>query len=168
MPPIPFWALTLMYWLHMLAAVTWVGSLAAISILVLPAAKRTLQPLDQLAFVTAIQGRVEGAAWFSLGLLAVTGLFQLSSNVHYDGFLATSNQWSLAMLAKHILTILMIVVSAMQTWDVMPAIRRILLRREKADRRDLDVLQRRERRLAWTNLGLAILIFGATAIARAS
>jgi len=157
-----------MYWLHMLAAVTWVGSLAAISILVLPAAKRTLQPLDQLAFVTAIQGRVEGAAWFSLGLLAVTGLFQLSSNVHYDGFLATSNQWSLAMLVKHILTILMIVVSAMQTWDVMPAIRRILLRRKKADRRDLDVLQRRERRLAWTNLGLAILIFGATAIARAS
>ncbi len=168
MPPIPFWALTLMYWLHMLAAVSWIGSLAVISILVLPAAKRTLQPIEQLAFVTAIQGRVEAAAWFSIGMLAVTGLFQMSSNPHYDGFLATSNTWSLAMLAKHILTIFMIVFSAMQTWEVMPAIRRILLQREKADRQKLAVLQRREMLLAWTNLLLGILIFGATAIARAS
>jgi uncharacterized membrane protein len=168
MPPIPFWALTLMYWLHMLAAVTWIGSLAAISILVLPTARRTLQPLEQMTFVTAIQGRVEGLAWFSVGLLAFTGLFQMSSNVHYDGFLATSNTWSLAMLAKHLLTVLMIVFSALQTWDVMPAIRRQLLKREKADHQELAALQRREIRLAWTNLVLGILVFGATAIARAS
>jgi uncharacterized membrane protein len=168
MPPIPFWALTLMYWLHMLAAVTWVGSLAAISILVLPAARRTLQPMEQLALIAAIQGKVEGVAWFSLGLLAATGLFQMSSNPHYDGFLATSNQWSLAMLTKHTLTIVMVVFSAIQSWDVMPAIRRILLRREKANRKELAVLQRREMVLAWINLGLAILVFGATAVARAS
>jgi uncharacterized membrane protein len=168
MPPIPFWALTLMYWLHMLAAVTWIGSLAAISILALPSARRSLQPLDQIAFVTAIQTRVEGLAWFSVGLLAVTGLFQMSSNPHYDGFLATSNTWSLAMLAKHILTVLMIVFSALQTWDVMPSIRRLLLKREKADLQQLAALQRREMRLAWTNLVFGILIFGATAIARAS
>lgn len=168
MPPIPFWALTVMYWLHMLAAVTWVGSLAVISILVLPAARRTLPPLEQMAMVAAIQGKVEGVAWFSMGLLAATGMFQLSSNPHYDGFLATSNQWSLAMLTKHVLTLIMIVVSAVQTWDLMPSIRRILMRREKADREELIRLQRREMILAWTNLTLGILVFGATAVARAS
>lgn len=168
MPAFPVWVLTLLYWLHMLAAVTWVGSLAAISFLVLPAAKRTLPPLEQFAIVTAIQGRVEGVAWFSVALLAATGLFQMSSNIHYDGFLATSNQWSLAMLAKHILTVVMVVVSALQTWEVMPAIRRILLRPEKADPVQLALLQRRERNLAWTNLALAILILGATALARAA
>lgn len=168
MPPIPFWALTVMYWLHMLAAVTWVSSLAAISILVLPAARRTLQPIEELAVVADIQGKVEGVAWFSMGLLAATGMFQLSSNPHYDGFLATSNQWSLAMLTKQVLTVLMIVASAIQTWEVMPAIRRILLRREKADRAELSRLQRREMILAWTNLALGILVFGATAVARAS
>ncbi len=168
MPPFPVWAPPLLYWLHMLAAVTWVGSLATISMLVLPAAKRTLPPIQQLAILTAIQGRVEGLAWFSIALLAATGLFQMSSNPHYDGFLATSNQWSLAMLAKHILTVIMVVVSALQTWDVMPAIRRILLRPDKADPAQLALLQRRERNLAWTNLTLAILILGATAVARAS
>jgi uncharacterized membrane protein len=168
MPPIPFWALTVMYWLHMLAAVTWVGSLATISILVLPAARRTLQPIEQIAFVTDIQGKVEGLAWFSLGLLAATGLFQMSSNPHYDGFLATSDQWSLAMLTKHTLTVIMVTLSAVQTWEVMPAIRRVLLRREKADRTELALLQRREMIFAWLNLALAVLIFGATAVARAS
>jgi uncharacterized membrane protein len=168
MPPIPFWALTGMYWLHMLAAVTWAGSLAVIAILVLPAARRTLLPLDQLAFVAAIQGRVEAVAWFSLSLLAATGLFQMSANPHYDGFLASSNQWSLAMLAKHVLTVVMVALSAVQTWEIMPAIRRILLRREKADARELTVLQRRELIFAWLNLALAIMIFGATAVARAS
>jgi uncharacterized membrane protein len=152
----------------MLGAVTWVGSLASIAFIVMPAAKRTLQPIEQMSLLVAIHGKVEGLAWFSLGLIAATGLFQMSSNVHYDGFLATSNQWSLAMLAKHILTVIMVAVSAQQSWDVMPAIRRMLLKREKADQNELAVLQRRERRLAWTNLILALLIFGATAVARTS
>ena len=39
----PSWALALVFWLHMLATVTWLGGLAAIAILVLPAAKLTLK-----------------------------------------------------------------------------------------------------------------------------
>jgi len=87
MPTIPSWALALTFWLHMLATVTWVGSLAAISVLILPAAKRTLKPVDQLAFIEAIQKRLEPVAWFCLSLLIVTGLFQMSVNPHYDGLL---------------------------------------------------------------------------------
>ena len=112
MPPIPSWVLGLFFWLHMLATVTWIGSLVAISMLVLPAAKGTLSPTDQLRFLTAMQKRLEPVAWFSMGLLVVTGLFQLSSNPHYDGFLSTSGQWSIAILVKHSLAAVMVVVSA--------------------------------------------------------
>src|SRR5215510_9617312 len=128
MAPPPTWALALTYWLHMLATVTWAGSLAAISWLILPAMKRTLDSETQLALLEAIQKRFEPLAWFSLSLLVVTGLFQMSVNPHYDGFLSTSTQWSLAILAKHILGIIMVVVSAIQTWEVMPAIRRAILK----------------------------------------
>ncbi|MBI1855672.1 MAG: hypothetical protein HYR93_07390, partial [Chloroflexi bacterium] len=83
MPTIPSWVLALIFWLHLLATVTWVGSLVAISVLVLPAA-RTLQPVDHLAFIEAMQRRLEPIAWFSLSLLIVTGLFQMSVNPHYD------------------------------------------------------------------------------------
>jgi uncharacterized membrane protein len=166
----PTWAVALVFWLHMLATVAWLGGLAAIAILVLPAARRVLEPADQLAFIEGIQRRLEPLAWFSLAILIVTGLFQLSVNPHYDGFLSTSGQWALAILTKHTLVVLMIVVSAVQTWEVLSAIRRGLVRIEKgqADETEVKRMQKRETLLLRLNIGLSILILAATAFARAS
>jgi uncharacterized membrane protein len=164
----PSWVLAIIYWLHMLATVVWVGSIVAINILVLPASKRTLKLVDQLSFISALQKRLEPVAWFSIAILVVTGLLQMSTSPHYDGFLSISTQWSMAILAKHILVSIMIVVSAIQTWEVIPAIHRILLKKETADPVELVKLQRRELILLRVNLILAILILGATAIARVS
>jgi uncharacterized membrane protein len=168
MPPIPFWALGLIYWLHMLATVAWIGSLIAISILVLPSIRQTLKPFDQLAVLAAMQKRLEPIAWFSMGLLVATGLFQLSANPHYDGFLSTSGQWAIAILVKHSLAGIMGMVSAIQTWEVFPAIRRELMRAAKADPEELARLQRQETTLLRISFLLAVLILAATALARAS
>lgn len=165
----PTWALALTFWLHLLATVTWVGSLAGVSFLVLPAMQRSLDPETQLVFIEAMQKRLEPIAWFSMSLLLVTGLFQMSVNPHYDGFLSTSTQWSLAILTKHLLGILMVVVSAIQTWEVIPAIRRAIMKSKKSkNTEELDVLRRREILLLRMNFGLSILILLATAFARAS
>jgi uncharacterized membrane protein len=167
MPVIPDWVLALTFWIHFLAAVTLVGSLVATSILILPAV-RTLDSLDQLNLIAAIQKRMEPAVWFSLSLLIVTGLFQMSLNVHYNGFLSVSNQWTIAILVKHILVVTLIVVSAVQTWDVFPTIRRLLLRKDKASQEEILKLQGRAVWLLRANLILAILILGATAFMRAA
>lgn len=164
----PTWILALTYWLHMLATVTWVGSLAAINILVLPASRRTLKLVDQLSFISALQKRLEPIAWFSISLLVVTGLIQMSTSPHYDGFLSISTQWSMAILAKHGLGVIMIIVSAIQTWEVIPAIHRLLMKKETANSDELAKLQRRELILLRVNLILSILILGATAVARVS
>ena len=162
------WVMAVIYWLHMLATVTWIGSLAAINLLVLPASNQTLKLVDQISFISALQKRLEPLAWFSMGLLVATGLFQLSANPHYDGFLATSTQWSLAILVKHSLSAIMAVTSAIQTWEVLPSIHRILMKKETADAGELEKLQRREVILLRLNLVLSTLILGATAFARAS
>ena len=164
----PAWALALTYWLHLLATVTWIGSLASISFLVLPAMQRSLNPETQLVFIEAMQKRLEPIAWFSMSLLVLTGLFQISVNPHYDGFLSISTQWSLAILTKHLLGIIMVVVSAIQTWEVIPAIRRAIIRSKKSQNADeLEVLRRREVFLLRVNFGLSILILLATSFARA-
>ena len=169
MTPPPIWALALTYWLHMLATAIWVGSLATTSLLILPAMKRSLDPETQLAFIAAMQKRLEPIAWFSISLLIVTGLFQMSVNPHYDGFLSISTQWSLAILAKHILGIFIVVTSAIQTWEVLPAIQRAIVRAKKSkNTEELDSLRKREILLMRINFGLSILILGATAIARVS
>ena len=77
----PAWALALTFWLHLLATVTWVGSLAGVSLLVLPAMQRSLSPETQLVFIEAMQKRLEPIAWFSMSLLLATGLFQMSVNL---------------------------------------------------------------------------------------
>jgi uncharacterized membrane protein len=165
----PAWALAITYWLHLLATVSWVGSLAGISFLVLPAMQRSLSPETQLVFLEAMQKRLEPIAWFSMSLLVLTGLFQMSVNPHYDGFLSVSTQWSLAILSKHLLGIVMVVVSAIQTWEVIPAIRRAIVRSKKSKNfEELDALRRREVLLLRMNFGLAILILLAAAFARAS
>jgi len=168
MTPPPTWAIALTYWLHMLATVAWVGSIVATSILFLPAAKQALKPIDHLALIDAMQKRLEPIAWFCISLLLLTGLFQMSINPHYDGFVSTSTQWSLAILVKHILGIFMIVASAIQTWEVIPSIRRLLINKKKADEGQVIRLQKQETLLLRINFGLSILVLLATAFARAS
>jgi uncharacterized membrane protein len=169
MPEPANWAVALTFWLHMLATVAWAGSLAAISLLVLPALKSAFNAEAQLIFIEAMQKRLEPIAWFSICLLLITGLFQMSINPHYDGFLSTSTQWSLAILTKNILGIFMVVVSAIQTWEVIPAIRRaILLSKKSNNAAEIDSLRRREITLVWINFGLSILVLLATAFARAA
>jgi uncharacterized membrane protein len=168
MAPPSAWILAIIYWLHMLATVTWIGSLAAINLLVLPASQRTLKLVDQLSFISALQKRLEPLAWFCMGLLLVTGLIQLSASPHYDGFLSLSTQWSFAILVKHGLAAVMAVVSAIQTWEVIPAIHRTLLKKEKADEGELAKLQRKELLVLRINFLLSALILGAAALARVS
>jgi uncharacterized membrane protein len=160
--------MALIYWMHFLATVTWIGSLISISVLVLPASNRTLEPADRLRFISALQKRLEPLAWFCMGLLVVTGLFQMSANVHYNGFLSTSTQWSLAILIKHSLAVVLVVVSAIHTWEVLPAIRRTLMRKDKAPPDELVRLEKRELLLLRTSLFLAALILVATAVARSA
>lgn len=166
---IPFWALSLAFWLHMVATVVWIGSLAALVILVLPVARRTLDSSTYVNFLDHLQRRLDPLGWLSLVLLLATGLFQLSANPNYEGFLSISNRWAVSILIKHILFAVMIAISAYMTWWLLPSLRRIALLREKGlDTQQTENLENREVWMLRVNLILGLLILGLTAIARAS
>lgn len=165
----PYWALSLAFWLHMLATVAWIGGLVAVVILVLPAAKKTLEPGTYANFLEQLQRRLDPLGWLSLAVLLATGLFQMSANPNYEGLLSISNRWAASMLVKHILFIGMIGVSAYLTWGVLPALRRIAMRQAKGlDAQEAVQLQKRETLLLCINLVLGISILGLTALARAA
>ena len=165
---VPSWAVALTFWIHMLATAAWLGSLMSVAVLVLPAARRIPKPSDQLLLIEVIQKRLEPITWASVSVLVATGLFQMSVNPHYNGFLSTSSQWSIAMLAKHILVGTLIAASAIHTWDVLPSLRRALMQKHKLAGAEIDRLQRRETALLLANLILGVLVLLATAFARAS
>ncbi len=159
--------MTFVYWLHMLATVVWIGSLAALALLVIPAGQRSLDSQGQAALLDALQRRLDPLGWFCLLLLVATGMFQMSANPNYKGFLAIDNTWAAAILFKHILFGLMIAASAYLTWGVLPALRRAaLLRAAGRPAPESERLERQNRIALRINLGLAILILALTALAR--
>lgn len=165
----PFWALSLAYWLHMLATVVWIGGLVTLVILVLPVAKRLLEPDLFAQFLEGLQRRLDPLGWLSLSVLLVTGLFQMSANPNYNGLLSISNRWAASILIKHVLFLGMIAVSAYMTWALFPAIRRnALLKAKGVDAIEGGKLERREIFLLRLNLLLSALILGLTALARSS
>lgn len=164
----PAWALTLAYWLHMTATVVWVGGLATLALFALPAARKALDGTAYTAFLAGLQRRFDPLAWFSLAVLAGTGMFQMSANPGYQGFLAIQNRWAVAILIKHILFFAMTGISAYLTWGVLPALQRMALLQGKASPEKTHRLQAQERRLLRLNLILGIVILALTAIARAA
>jgi uncharacterized membrane protein len=168
---LPDFGLALAYWLHIVATVTWVGGLIALSVLVIPAARRTLQPGDYAALFDRLQAGLQRVGWLSLAVLIATGMFQMSAHPAYEGFLAISNAWSVAILIKHILIGFMVLAGAYLTWGIMPSLRRMALLRAAGQNLDAAkdlALRKRESRVLTINLILSILVLLLTAIARAA
>lgn len=164
---IPPWALLLSFWLHMLATVAWLGGLAALALFVLPSMHRTLKPKQFATWADALNRRLDPLGWFSLGLLTFTGLLQMDGNANYEGFLALSNPWAVAIFLKHIAFFGMLAVSGYLTWSVTPALSRAALQRAqgRSDRQEAALLRRFQRLIA-LNLALGALVLVFTAMAR--
>jgi uncharacterized membrane protein len=164
-------ALSFAYWVHMLATILWIGGLAALVLIVLPAARQALESGPYAAFLERLQRRLDPLAWFSLVLLIATGMFQMSASPQYEGFLSVTSAWAAAILLKHLFFFAMIGVSAYMTWGVLPALRRMALiqsRSKVVDEQELSRLQRREALLVRLNLVLGVIVLAFTAIARAA
>ena len=165
---VPAWALSLAYWLHLIATIAWIGGLAAVSLLSLPLAARMADPVEKLQLLHLTQKRLDPVAWFSLVLLVATGLVQMSASAQYEGFLAFGNAWAQAILLKHIVFLGMVPLSAYLTWRALPELSRAVLRLSKGrgDPAEVDLLYRRHQRLLRANLVLGLVVLVFTAIAR--
>ncbi len=161
--------LAIAYWLHMLATVVWIGGLAAVSLIVLPAARKALDQVPFSALLTRLQASLQRIGWFCLAVLIVTGLFQMSASPFYRGFLAITNTWAAAILTKHLAVGLMILTSAYATWGLLPALQRTALLRaagRTVSEEKVAALERREVWLLRANLGLSVIVLLLTALAR--
>jgi uncharacterized membrane protein len=165
----PIWALSTAYWFHMLATVLWIGSLVALSSLILPAARKVLDPETYLKLLTALQKRLDPLGWFSVIVLLASGMFQMSANPNYAGFLAFGSLWASSILVKHILFGVMVLISGYITWGLMPALKQAaLLEAHGKASEDQRSLQDREQTLQRLNLILGVLVLLLTAIARSA
>jgi uncharacterized membrane protein len=162
--------LAISYFFHLVATVVWIGGLMILSILVYPEARRVLADSPALhRFFDRLRKRFMPLTHFSLAVLVVTGLLQMSGDPNYDGVLQFANTWSRVILLKHIAIGGMLLCGLVLQYGVMPALERtgLLIERGKGDSADWERLRRNEIRLTTANLVLGVGVLGFSAWATA-
>ena len=164
---VPFWVLTVSYWIHLLATVTWLGGLVIMAIVAWPAVReRLMEPAQWVG----LQQRFTPFINASLVLLWITGFLQMTADANYEGFLAFDSLWAKAFLIKHIAVIAMMAIAIYIQWRSYPALGRLALLEKKNPEKakaNRDSLAVRELRLVRLNLVCAAAVLFLTAIATA-
>ncbi len=158
------------FFLHLIATVVWIGGLVTLALVVQPVLNRSALAIqDRARLLEAVMKRFQPIANFSLAVLILTGMVQTFTNPLYKGFLNFGNMWAQAILLKHIAVLGMIVLAAILTFSVQPALKRnaLLIANDLADEQNSARLQQQQLRLTRLNLILSVLVLMFTAIASA-
>lgn len=161
-----FWILIFCYWIHLLATVVWLGSLAMFVLLVAPAVRQQTLLFNQwLAWQQKLVLWVNG----SLVLLTLTGFFQMTNDPHYTGFLQLDGLWAWGMLLKHLFFVPLVGSTFYWQFVLLPDMQRVtlLLEKKPAAASELTPLQEREKQLLTLNVVCAVLILLCTAVVTA-
>lgn len=67
----------LVRWLHLLAAVTWIGGMVFVAVVLVPLLRRLPQASVRVELLSAVGRRFRAVGWIAIGLLVVTGLATL-------------------------------------------------------------------------------------------
>jgi uncharacterized membrane protein len=164
---IPFWILTLSYWIHLLATVIWLGGVALMALVAWPAVRKQILEAEQWA---QLQQRTTPWSNASLVLLWVTGFLQMTADTNYEGFLAVGSLWAQAILVKHIAVLGMMGFGLYAQWRLHPALTRLVLLEKKEPKLaslERDRLAMKEARLLRLNLICAVAVLFFTAVATA-
>lgn len=156
--------LVISYWVHLLATIVWLGGIALMALVALPALKR-----GQLAANQWLQLQKRFLLWAngSFILLLITGFVQMTNDSNYNGFMTLDSIWAWGMLAKHIAFVLLVLLMAYMQFSLYPAMERAAVLAEKRPslaKSQQEQLSKREARLLWLNLGVAVLVLLFTAV----
>ncbi len=90
--------LTIARALHVIAVVHWIGGVAMVTAVILPAIARNEQPARRLALFEAIEGRFSAQAKVSVTLAGLSGFYMTHRLAAWDRFLDPGFWWMHAMV----------------------------------------------------------------------
>lgn len=97
--------------LHVLAVVLWIGGVAFVTTVLLPAVRRLRPPDNRMAFFDAIERRFAWQARISTLFVGLTGLYMLMRLDLWDRFLSAGYWWMHAMVVVWLLFTVMLLVA---------------------------------------------------------
>lgn len=95
---------------HVLSVVHWIGGLAIVTTIVLPAAKQMEKPQDALASFEMFERRFARQARWSVALAGISGAYMFGSSYEWHRLFESSHWWLELMIAVWLLFALMLFV----------------------------------------------------------
>lgn len=135
---------------HVLAIVHWIGGMAFVTLVVLPAARDTADPREGLALFESVEGRFSPQVRLSVPLAGLSGFYMAERLDAWPRFLDPAQWWLGAMVLLWLLFMTVLFV-------VEPAIGPRLL---EAGRSDPEGLLRCVARVHWLLLGASAVVAG--------
>ena len=166
----PYWILAGIYWFHMIATVTWGGSLMGYLLFYNLFVIQDSQNLNWGIKLRHFK-IVNIASWLSLGALIPTGLFQMSAHPSYLGLMSIANDWAYSLLIKHLLRLCLIFTQFSMTFSFLPMMNRQRILAGSTKQNELTPVNKilgGERKALLLAMILFVLILLFTGLARAS
>lgn len=139
------------YWLHLGAALFWVGGIAFILFIALPSSKKALGS-DAGLVMSEIAGRFGPLANWCILMLVVTGVGLTALSSRYKSAIYPDNSWTLVLMIKLALVAVMVAIHFYRGL----VLSRIIARTEDDSRK--SVLQKLSLDLVKVNLALGSVI----------
>jgi uncharacterized membrane protein len=141
--------------LHVVGVVLWIGGVAMVTTVLLPAVQRHVDPAEQVEFFERIESRFAAQARWTTALVGITGLWLAFHFDLWSRFAELRFWWMHAMVVVWLVFTVMLFV-----------LEPFLLRRRRRDRlrHNPAAMFQRVRRLHWVLLTLSVItVFGAVA-----
>ncbi len=116
-------------WIHLLAAVVWIGGMVFLSVVLVPVLKRDGGFAQHVVLFRTIAYRFRAVVWGAMGILLVTGLTLAAGRLIP---LTEPSHWPTIFAAKIGLVILLFTLTLLHDLVVGPHVRRILAMAEAA------------------------------------
>ena len=100
-------------WLHVIAAVTWVGGNLILAMVIVPHFRQHLPPVQRIQLLTQIGKRFEPIVWGCVGVLFFTGIVNIFSAVDITSSVAVASAFWRTLLIKIGLFFVLVILTAL-------------------------------------------------------
>ena len=107
-------------WLHVIAAVVWVGGNLILAMVIVPHFKHSLPPVQRIQLLTQIGKRFEPIVWGCISVLFFTGIVNIFFAVDLTSPTALSGAFMRTLLIKIVLFFVLVILTALHSMIFAP------------------------------------------------
>ena len=107
-------------WIHVIAAVTWVGGNLILAMVIVPHFRQSLPPVQRIKLLTQIGKRFEPVVWGCIGVLFFTGIVNIFFSVDLTSASPISDAFMRTLLIKIGLFFVLIILTVLHSMIFAP------------------------------------------------